>query len=157
MKTVTPEGFDMVVANVPGYADGKGAQNDVNANGGETYIVPSKAKNVKHGMEYLRCLLSKNSAKFFAENVSAIMPVIGGTEGAKLSEAVKSAVALAQGGNPVIWNLPNWYSSISKDLETKTGELMTGVIKPADFIEAMQKSADAVAADPDITKFKREK
>ena len=157
MKTVTPEGFDMVVANVPGYADGKGAQNDVNANGGETYIVPSKAKNVKHGMEYLRCLLSKDSAKFFAENVSAIMPVIGGTEGAKLSEAVKSAVALAQGGNPVIWNLPNWYSSISKDLETKTGELMTGVIKPADFIEAMQKSADAVAADPDITKFKREK
>jgi hypothetical protein len=34
---------------------------------------------------------------------------------------------------------------------------MTGTIKPADFITAMQKSADAVAADPDVKKFKREK
>ena len=157
MKTVTPEGFDMVVANTPGYADGKGALNDVNANGGETYIVPSKAKNVKHGMEYLRCLLSRDSAKYFAENVRAVMPVVGGTDGANLSEAVKSAVALASSGNPVIWNLPNWYSSFNKDLETKTGELMTGVIKPADFVAEMQKSADTVAKDPDITKFKREK
>jgi N-acetylglucosamine transport system substrate-binding protein len=157
MKTVTPADFNMVVANTPGYADGKGAQNDVNAGGGETYIVPSKAKNIKHGMEYLRVLLSRDSAKYFAENVRAIMPVFGGTEGANLSDAVKSAVALAEGGNPVTWNLPNWYSSFSKDLETKTGELMTGVIKPADFITAMQKSADAVASDPDVQKFKREK
>ncbi len=159
MKTVTPADFNMVVANVPGYADGKGDPNAVNANGGETFIVPSKAKNVKQGLEYLRCLVSKDSAKYFAENVRAVMPVIGGTEGAKLSEAVKSAVALAEGakGSTVLWNLPNWYSSFSKDLETKTGELMTGTIKPAEFITAMQKSADAVAKDPDIKKFKRTK
>jgi len=159
MKTVTPADFNMVVANVPGYADGKGDQNAVNANGGETYIVPSKAKNPKQGMEYLRCLLSKDSAKYFAENVRAIMPVLGGTEGATLSEAVKSAVALAEGANgvTVLWNLPNWYSSFSKELETGTGELMTGTIKPADFITKMQKAADAVAADPDIKKFTRSK
>lgn len=159
MKTVTPEGFNMTVSNVPGYADGKGDQNAVNAVGGETYIVPSKAKNPKHGMEYLRCLMSKDSAKYFAENVSAVMPVIGGTEGANLSEAVKSAVALADAakGATVLWNLPNWYSSVQKELETRTGELMTGTIKPADFITAMQKASDAVASDPDITKFKREK
>ena len=60
-------------------------------------------------------------------------------------------------GATVLWNLPNWYSSFSKDLETKTGELMTGVAKPADFIAAMQKSADTVAKDPDIKKFKRTK
>jgi N-acetylglucosamine transport system substrate-binding protein len=159
MKTVTPADFNMVVANVPGYADGKGDQNAVNANGGETFIVPSKAKNVKGGLEYLRCLISKDSAKYFAENVRAVMPVMGGTEGAKLSEAVKSAVALADGakGSTVLWNLPNWYSSFSKDLETKTGELMTGTIKPAEFITALQASADAVAKDPDIKKFKRTK
>ena len=158
MKTVTPEDFNMVVANVPGYADGKGGQNAGNAGGGETYIVPSKAKNAKHGMEYLRVLLSKDSAKYFAENVRAIMPVIGGTEGATLSEAVKSAVSLAEGANgvTVIWNLPNWYSSINKELETRTGELMTGTIKPDEFLTAMQAASDAVAKDPDITKFKRE-
>jgi N-acetylglucosamine transport system substrate-binding protein len=155
MKTLTPADFNMVVANTPGYADGKGKLNDVNAGGGETFIVPSKAKNVKQGMEYLRCLISKDSAKYFAENVRAIMPVFGGTEGANLSEAVKSAVSLAEGGDPFVMNLPNWYSSVSTELEVKTGELMTGTIKPAEFIAAMQKASDAVASDPDITKFKR--
>jgi hypothetical protein len=103
--------------------------------------------------------MSKDSAKYFAENVSAVMPVMGGTEGANLSEAVKSAVALADAakGATVLWNLPNWYSSIQKELETRTGELMTGTIQPADFITAMQKASDEVASDPDITKFKREK
>jgi N-acetylglucosamine transport system substrate-binding protein len=159
MKTVTPDGFDMVVQNVPGYADGKGDNITVNASGGETYIVPSKAKNTKGGLEYLRMLMSKDSAKYFAENVSAIMPVIGGTEGAKVSAAVESAVGLlnAANGKTMLFNLPNWYSSINKDLETFTGELMTGVKKPEEFCAAMQKTADAVAADPDIQKFKREK
>ena len=157
MKTVTPPDFDMIVQNVPGYADGKGVQNAVNANGGETYIVPSKAKNVKGGLEYLRCILSKDSAKYFAENVRAVMPVMGGTEGATLSNAVKSAVALADNakGVTVLWNLPNWYSSVQKELETHTGELLTGTIKPADFITAMQKASDTVAQDPDVMKFKR--
>ena len=34
---------------------------------------------------------------------------------------------------------------------------MTGTIKPDEFISKMQKSADTVAADPDIQKFTREK
>jgi N-acetylglucosamine transport system substrate-binding protein len=159
MKTVTPDGFNMTVRNVPGYADGKGDQNAVNASGGETYIVPAKAKNPQGGMEYLRALLSKDSSKYFAENVRAIMPVVGGTEGAKLSEGMKSGVSLVDGskGVSMAWNLTNWYSSIAKELETRTGELMTGTIKPDEFLSAMQKASDTVAQDPDIKKFKREK
>jgi N-acetylglucosamine transport system substrate-binding protein len=159
MKTVTPDGFDMTVRNVPGYADGKGDQNAVNASGGETYIVPAKAKNPQGGMEYLRALLSKDSSKYFAENFRAIMPVAGGTECAKLSEGMKSGVALvdAAKGTSMVWNFTNWYSSIAKELETRTGELMTGTIKPDEFLSAMQKASDTVAQDPDIKKFKREK
>jgi N-acetylglucosamine transport system substrate-binding protein len=159
MKTVTPEGFDMVVSNVPGFADGKGDQNAVNASGGEPYIVPSKAKNPEQGMEYLRVLLSKNSAKYFAENVKALMPVQGGTEGANLSSATKSAVQLVDQakGTTIQMNFTNWYSTLSKELETHTGELMTGAIKPDQFLATMQQAADKVAKDPDIEKFKREK
>jgi len=159
MKTVTPPDFNMAVANIPGYADGKGDQNAVNAVGGEPYIVPSKGKNPQGGMEYLRVLLSKDSAKFFAENVRAIMPVVGGTEGANLSEGMKTAVDLvtASKGVSMVWNVTNWYSQLNKAIDTHTGELMTGKIKPDEFIATMQKEADAVAADPDIKKFKREK
>lgn len=159
MKTVTPADFNMAIGNVPGYADGKGDQNAVNASGGETYIVPAKAKNPQQGMEFLRVLMSKNSAKYFAENVRAIMPVTGGTEGANLSEGMKSAVTLvdASKGVSVLMNFPNWYSTLNKELETRTGELMTGQIKPDEFRSNMQKAADAVAKDPDIKKFTREK
>ena len=44
------------------------------------------------GMEMLRCLVSKDSAKYFAVNVSAMMPVIGGTDGVKVSTGMQSAV-----------------------------------------------------------------
>ncbi len=157
MKTVTPADFNMTVANIPGYADGKGDPNAVNANGGETYVVPAKAKNTAGGMEYLRALLSKDSAKYFAENVRAIMPVVGGTEGAKLSEGMKAGVALATAskGVAINMNFTNWYSALNKEIDQRTGELMTGVIKPDEFISIMQKKADEVAADPDTKKFKR--
>lgn len=157
MKDITPADFNMTVANIPGYADGKGDQKAVNANGGETYIVPAKGKNTAGGMEYLRALLSKESAKYFAENVRAIMPVTGGTEGAKLSEGMKAGVALADAskGVAINFNVTNWYSAISKEIEQRTGELMTGVIKPDEFIANMQKKADEVAKDPDVKKFTR--
>ncbi len=157
MKDTTPADFNMTVANIPGYADGKGDQNAVNANGGETYIVPAKGKNTAGGMEYLRALLSKDSAKYFAENVRAIMPVTGGTEGAKLSEGMKAGVSLAEGskGVAINMNFTNWYSALNKEIDQRTGELMTGVIKPDEFISIMQKKADEVAADPDIKKFTR--
>ncbi|GAC1645839.1 MAG: N-acetylglucosamine/diacetylchitobiose ABC transporter substrate-binding protein [Herpetosiphon sp.] len=160
MKTVTPPDFDMTVSNVPLYADGKGDPKAVNTSGSpEMFIVPSKGKHPQHGMEYIRCLVSKNSAKNFAENVRAIMPVVGGTEGAKLSQGMKSAVALvdASKGVSVLMNFTNWYSTLSKELETRTGELMSNKIKPAEFLSSMQKASDAVAKDPDIKKFKREK
>ena len=52
--------------------------------------------------------------------------------------------------------MANWYSKINKELEVHTGELLTGKLKPAEFLDVMQKIADEVAADPDTPKFKRE-
>jgi N-acetylglucosamine transport system substrate-binding protein len=158
MKTVTPADFNMVVGGIPGYADGKGDPKGVFANGGETFIVPSKAKNPKHGLEFLRAQLSKASARWFAENVSSMMPVIGGAEGAKVSDGMKSALAVAEGAGTAIidYQVANWYSKINKELEVRTGELLTGVLKPTEFLDVMQKVADEVAADPDTPKFKRE-
>jgi N-acetylglucosamine transport system substrate-binding protein len=84
------------------------------------------------------------------------MPVKGVTD-LKASEGVKSAIAVVEkaGSNIIEFNLPNWYSEFGKEIETKTGELMTGVIKPEEFVDAMQKKADDIAANPDIPKFKR--
>ncbi len=148
--------FKATATGIPGFKDGKGDIKAVAAGGGEPFWVPSKAKNVKGGMEFLRTILSRSSAKWFAENVSSIMPVKGLTD-LKASSGVNSAIATvnAAGSNIITFNAPNWYSALGKEIEQRTGELLTGKIKPAEFADLMQKKADAVAKDPDTKKFKR--
>jgi N-acetylglucosamine transport system substrate-binding protein len=152
MKTTTPEGFNMVIDQPPGEGNGTLAA------GGEPFIVPSKAKNPEAGMEYLRCLISKDSAKWFAVNVSSMMPVFGGTEGVKVSAGMESAVKLAEvcAGKTFPWmSYEAWYSDLGKESSAKIGDVLTGLITPDQFIEDVQKMADKVKADPEVTKFTR--
>jgi N-acetylglucosamine transport system substrate-binding protein len=153
MKDMIPEGFDMVIAQAPGDIDA------CRAEGGEPFIVPSKAKNVTAGMEYLRCIISKESSKYFAVNVSAMMPVIGGTEGVTISTGMQSAVAMVEAcGDNVFPGMRygGWYSDLGKEVSAKMGDLLTKRITPDEFIEAAQAMADKVKADPEVTKFTRE-
>lgn len=157
MKAQTPSGFNMTAAGIPGYTDGKGSIDAVAADGGEPFVVFAKGKNPRGGMEFLRAQISRAAAKFFAEKVSSIMPVKDVT-GMQATEGVKSAIAIVDNAKGAIikFNLPGWYSSFGKEIEQRTGELLTGVIKPEEFVNLMQKKADEIAADPEIKKFKRE-
>ncbi len=157
MKGVTPEGFDMVVEPVPGVQGGKGSPESIYASSGETYFVPAKAKHPRGGMEFLRCLMSKASAKFFVTEVSSMMPVIGGTEGVQLSSAMDSAIkAVAAAGDEIfVYRFSSWYRKLGTEVSNRTGELLTKRITPDEFIDAVQKVADEVKADPDIKKYHR--
>jgi N-acetylglucosamine transport system substrate-binding protein len=129
------------------------------AEGGEPFIVPSKAKNPVAGMEYLRCLISKESSKWFAVNVSAMMPVIGGTEGVSISTGMESAVAMVEKcGDSVFPGMRygGWYSDLSKEASAQMGEMLTKRITPEQFVETVQAMADKVKTDPEVTKFTRE-
>ena len=152
MKDMIPDGFDMRVDQAPGDSDACLAQ------GGEPFIVPSKAKNTVAGMEYLRCLVSKDSAKWFASNVSALMPVIGGTEGVQLSTGTESASAMVEkcAGNTFTWpRFGGWYNDLGTESSAKMGDLLTGRITPEEYSETIQAMADKVKADPEVTKFTR--
>lgn len=152
MRGVTPEGFDMVVAGSPGPG------NAIVAAAGETYFVPAQAKNPEAGMEYLRCLLSKASAAFFAQNVSSIMPVVGGTEGVDVSPSMQSALVAVEAAGNGIFPRPSyttWYSDLTTEVKNAMGELLSGRLTPEGFIDRAQAKADEIAADPDITKFTR--
>lgn len=153
MKDMIPDGFDMVIDQAPG--EGNAAR----AEGGEPFIVPSKAKNPEAGMEYLRCIISKESSKWFAVNVSAMMPVIGGTEGVTISTGMQSAVAMVEKcGDNVFPGMRygGWYSDLGKEASAKMGDMLTKRISPEQFVEAVQAMADKVKADPEVTKFTRE-
>ena len=157
MKTVTPEGFDMVVKPVPAVANGKGKYEGLMTASGETYFVPAKAKNPRAGMEFLRILLSKAGAKFFAEQVSSMMPVIGGTEGATLSPGMQSAVAAAEAAGSETFPFPFWggVSEISKEMTDRMGQLLTQRTTPDELLAYMKEKLDKALKDPDIKVIKR--
>jgi N-acetylglucosamine transport system substrate-binding protein len=143
----------MVIDQAPGDKNGCQAQ------GGEPFIVPSKAKNPIAGMEYLRCIISKESSKWFAVNVSAMMPVYGGTEGVTISTGMQSAVAMVEKCGDNVFpgmNYGGWYSDLGKEADAKMGDLLTKRITPDEFVEAVQAMADKVKDDPEVTKFTRE-
>ena len=46
-------------------------------------------------------------------------------------------------------------SQVSEEVDNRMGELLTLRITPAEFVEALQRSADDALANPDITVIKR--
>ncbi len=155
MRDQTPEDFNMVVKPVP--ASTEETYPYVGAWAGENFFVPSEAENPAGGMEYLRCLMSKENAQWFAQNVGAIMPVVGGTEGIELSSAVQSATAIAEaaGDNIFDYQIDAWYTPLNEEMRDRTGDLMTGRITPEEWIDAVQAKADEVKADDSIPKYTR--
>jgi N-acetylglucosamine transport system substrate-binding protein len=155
MRELTPENFNMVVKPVPGPTEE--TYNSIMAWSGENFIVPSQGENPTGGMEYLRCLMSKANAQWFAQNVGAIMPVSGGTEGVELSSAVQSATAIAEAAGDDIFDTQTdaWYTPLNDEMRDRTGDLMTGRMTPEQWIEAMQTKADEIKADDAIPKYER--
>lgn len=152
MRELTPEGFNMVIKPVPG--PDESSYESLVAWPGEPYIVPKNAANVVGGMEFMRCMLSKANAQFFAKEISAIMPVFGGSEGVDLSSALTSALQAAEAANGGFNYLSRgWYSDLWKAVKNATGELLTNRISPEQFADTVQAAADEVKADDDIPKY----
>jgi len=156
MRELTPENFNMVVAPVPGAQDASTATS-ILAWAGEEFIVPAQGNNPIGGMEYLRCLMSKANAQWFAKNVSAIMPVFGGTEGVELSSAVVSATSIAEasGDQTFDYSWKGWYRDIADETRDRTGDLLTGRITPEEWIDALEEKVAQVKDDPDVPKYTR--
>ncbi len=156
MRSVTPEGFNMVVAPVPA-ADPMTAS-WIDASSGEPFMVFANGKNPVAGMEFLRCLMSKEGAKFFAQKVGSIMPVVGGADGVELSSAMTSALSAVSAAGDHILQRPSfgdWYAPLNEEVGNSTGSLMTGRISAEEFIDRVQKVADEVKNDDDIPKYTR--
>jgi len=156
-KAQTPAGFDMVVKPVPSLsASDKLPYGAVRATAGEPFIVPAKAKNKAGGLELLRVMLSKDSAKHFAE-VTNSLSCVKGSGDALTGATIKSEndAISAAGTNIISWKYQDWYADLHTATQNATGELMAGRYKPADFIKAVQAAADKVAKDSSIKKFTR--
>ena len=158
MKGIMPADFDMAISPTPSLSRvDKLPFTAIYAKASEPFIVPSQARNVAGGMEFLRLMLSKAGALNFAKTTGSISVVKGGAEGVELSPGLQSAIAdlAAAGSHLVLHRWGDWYKQLNAAVKDANGALMTKAIRPEEWVDRCQKAADSVAADPGITKFKR--
>jgi N-acetylglucosamine transport system substrate-binding protein len=154
----TPAGFNYQVAAIPSATSSdKLPPTGLYAAAGEMYFVPSHAKNVRGGKEYLRHMLSKAGAKGFTELTKVLTVVQGATEGLTLSPGTESAnkALAAAGANNFSFRWDAWYKKMDDECRNATNELMFQGGTADKFVDRMQTVADAVKADSSIEKFKR--
>jgi N-acetylglucosamine transport system substrate-binding protein len=158
MKGLIPDTFSMVIQPTPSVtASEKVPFQGIQGGGGEGYIVPSQGKNVEGGKEFLRELLSKQGARFFSQNTRALSTVTGAAEGLDLGTAfasVDQAVKTA-GSNTFVAQYGDWYKKLNDDASNAIGDMLNKRSSPDQFMDAVQKSADAIAQDNSIKKYHR--
>jgi len=158
MKGIAPPDFGMAMAPVP-VLDSSSAMpaTALRTQPAEAFLVPSRAKNVNGGMEYLRLMLSKEGAGKFAELTASVPGVKGATEGIKKTPALESLSAGldAAGDDVFTWQFRTWYSPYSQLLKTELGNLLAGRTDAPGFLAAMQAETDRLAADANVTKYSR--
>jgi N-acetylglucosamine transport system substrate-binding protein len=158
-KSVTPAGFQMTVAPVPSLTGSdKLPYTGIRGNGSETFIVPAKAKNLRGGLEFLRVMLTRKASADFTTKVSSLTCVRGSEAGLSLPPGLTSATKVldAAGDNVFMWMYAAYYGKLEREtVEPATGDLLTGRITAAQWVDRCQAGADAVARDSTITKFKR--
>src|ERR671938_1182726 len=127
----------MVVRPTPSLGSDKVPFEGVNAYAGETFIVPSKGKNVQGGKEYLRVLMSKQGARFFSQNTRALTTVMGAAEGLDLGTAFASVdqVVKAAGSNTFVAQYGDWYKKLNDDASNAIGAMLNKRSTPEEFMD----------------------
>lgn len=158
-KPVAPKDFLTTVAYTPLLEGSKLPVDCTEISAGEGFIVPSKAKNLAGGMEYLRIMLSKEGAGKFTEMTGSPTIVKGAAEGLKLSPGAESSSALLTSGAANNWStyFTTWYSTMNKPVYSVVAELCAGRVTADEFMNRIQKIADDTAKDPKTKKRSREK
>lgn len=158
MKSTTPAGFSMAVGPTPSVTvSDRLPFTALQASSSESFIVPVRGKNAAGGMEFLRIMLSKAAAGKFSELTGSLTTVVGAGQNVTDSPALTSAreAVAAAGTDTTGFRFAGWYGDLYNDASTAMGELLAGRIKPEEFITRTQRSADKVAKDSNVQKFRR--
>ena len=125
---------------------------------GEPYVVPEQAASKAAGLEFLRALLAKKSAQEFTRNEGAFTVVEGAAQGLSLGSGPASAYALvkAAGDQLVNWFFASWYPGLGTATADATGALMAGAIEVGEWSERIQRTANDLKKNPDVTKYRRD-
>jgi N-acetylglucosamine transport system substrate-binding protein len=155
MKTQTKDGFKMTGAPEPVISsDSKLPWEALHSTAGEGYIVPSQAKSVAGGKEFLRAMLSKEAAVNFAKTtfsstiVKGTIPADGFGSTALVSQVKMLEAAAA---NVFTWNFVDLYGT-NPDQLVLWNTFLQGGSDVATLTKGQQAITDAIAKDDSIKK-----
>ncbi len=149
--------FNMVIAPTPSLPNDQIPFEGIFAGAGEGFIVPSQAKNVQGGKEFLRLLFSREGGRTFATLTKSLTVVQGSGDGLDLGTAFASTqeVIAAAGANTFQARYGGWYPSFENEAKLVLADLMQKKIEVEEFQETVQGLADDLKADDSIPKFSR--
>lgn len=155
MKDQTKAGFKMTGAPGPTVTSGsKFPYESLHSAAAEAYVVPSKAKNVAGGKEFLRTMLSREAAANFAENILS-STIVKGTipaDGFGSTALVSQTKMLeAAGDNIFSWGFVEVYG-MNTDMLVVWNTFLSGKSDVATLTSAMQKITDKVRNDTSVNK-----
>ncbi|MDB1089146.1 N-acetylglucosamine/diacetylchitobiose ABC transporter substrate-binding protein [Streptomyces sp. ACA25] len=156
-REVIPEDFELAV-KAPTGLDSSDALpfGTLYAVAGEPFIVPAQAANRAGGMEFLRAMLGRDSARNFTEKVASLTCVQGAADGLSLPPGLTTAQeAIEAAGEHIIApRFRDWYAELFIDhMGVAMGRMMAGDLTAEQATDQIQQAADAVAADDSVVKY----
>jgi len=152
-----PEGFQMRVMPVPSPADAKEETSVIKRTSGPDFAVFTKAQHPNEAIEYLRTLLSVKFGKRWTELTSSPPVIMGGTEGVKVSNTLKSVIDLMAAAKTTFdFKFLTWYQPMATEYANHVGKLMLLEITPEQFADNMEAEAKKMRDDEKIYKRKRQ-
>ncbi len=154
MKNAIPPGFEMACFAVPPVEGGQGDPRAVYGGGAENFFVFSDAKHPKEALDFLKFMLSKDSAKTYIQQLDTLSPVRDSVKGVPVSPALSSAVAVLDRSDRLYSDrLAGLYLGFGKSvLPDAITDLLTGKSTPEAFGARLEAAMDRVRKDPDVYK-----
>lgn len=158
IRGTAPKAFALTALTLPPLDGSARLPAAVHVAPGEAYVVPEQAASKAAGLEFLRALLSKQSAQKFTQTEGAYTVVDGAADGLVLGPALASANTLveAAGKQVVNWFFASWYPGLGTATADATGALMAGAIEVGEWSERIQRAADDLKKNPGVTKYRRD-
>ena len=154
MKKAIPAGFEMACFAIPPVAGGKGDNNAVYGGGAENFFVFSEAKHPKAALDFLKFMLSKESARSYIQQLDTLSPVRDSVKGVPVSPALQSAVEVLDRSDRLYSDrLSGLYLTFGKSvMPDAISDLLSGKITPEAFGARLEAAMQEVRSNPDIYK-----
>ncbi len=154
MKSAIPEGFEMACFPVPMVDGGKGDPNAVYGGGAENFCVFADAKHPREGADFLKYLLSMESARSYTLRLDTLAPVAGSTDGLPISQELQSVVEVLRRSSRVFQDrISGLYLEFGATvLQQAQADLISNRITPEEFARRLEAGAEAARRNPDIYK-----